>query len=364
MKKASDSVFELSKGDIKLKVKWRNILLFGLILILASACSSDNEADSSAESDGSSEGAADGENMQLDMSVTVSESSTWYMAAEKLAEDVEEETDGRIAIEVFPNEQLAGGDSGKTVELLSKGNIDLTFNSTIIYSILDDRFGVASAPFLFTDLDEVDQVFNGEGGESLKEILREIGVEPLGYGENGFRQVTNSVHEIKGPEDVEGLKIRIPGITMYTDLWRELGSDPSTMTFSEVFTALQQNTIDGQENPIDVIYSSKLDEVQDYITMWNYSYDPLVLGINKELFDSLSEEDREMFQRLGKEAAEYQVEIAREKEAEQIEELKERGMAFYYPTDEEIEAFRETVQPIYEEYESIWGEDLLEAFRP
>src|SRR5699024_8164572 len=266
--------------------------------------------------------------------------------------------------DVYPNEQLAGGDSGKTVELLSKGKIDLTFNSTIIYSILDERFGVASAPFLFKDLDEVDEVFNGEGGEELKEILRENGVETLGYGQNGFRQITNSVHEIKGPEDVEGLKIRIPGITMYTDLWKALGSDPTTMTFSEVFTALQQNTIDGQENPIDVIYSSKLDEVQDYITMWNYSYDPLALGINKELFDSMSEEDQEMFSELGQEASDYQVELAREEEEEQIEKLEDKGMEFYYPTDEELEEFKEAVQHIYDKYESIWGEDLLDSFTP
>lgn len=338
--------------------RFRNILLLVGVLFLISACSSNDDGDTS-ESTGDSN-----DEMKLEMSVTTNESSTWFIAAQKLADDIEDATDGRITIDVFSDEQLSGGDSGKTVELLSKGNIDLTFNSTIIYSALDDRFGVASAPFLFNDLDDADAVFNGEGGEMLKDVLREKGVEPLGYGENGFRQVTNSKHQIKGPEDVKGLKIRIPGITMYTDLFRELGSDPSTMTFSEVFTALQQGTIDGQENPIDVISSSKLNEVQDYITMWNYSYDPLVLGINKKLFDSLSEEDQELFETLGAEAAEYQVEIAREKEEEQIEELKETGMDFYYPTEEEIEDFRETVQPVYDKYESIWGEDLLEAFTP
>lgn len=350
-----------------------NVLFFGLVILFISACSSgDHNVDTAGGEDASDQRSettepvaeSEGEELQLDMSVTVNESSTWFIAAQKLADDIAAETDGRITIEVFPNEQLAGGDSGKTVELLSKGNIDLTFNSTIIYSILDERLGVPSAPFLFTGLDEVDEVFGGAGGEALEEILREIGVETLGYGENGFRQVTNSVHEIQNPDDVDGLKIRIPGITMYTDLWRELGADPSTMTFSEVFTALQQNTIDGQENPIDVIYSSKLEEVQDYITMWNYSYDPLVLGMNKGLFDSLSDGDKEMFQRLGKEAADYQVEIAREREAEQIEELEEKGMNFYYPTDDEIEQFRDVVQPIYEKYESIWGKDLLEAFQP
>ena len=320
--------------------------------LLLSACNSDGtEAD------------AEGKEYDLKMSVTVSDSSTWYEAAEKLKEDLAEESDGRINLELFANEQLSGGDSGKAVEGLSKGTIDLTFNSTIIYSILDDRFGVASAPFLFKNLDEVDAVFNGSGGEKLKEILAEKGVHALGYGQNGFRQLTNSEREVKSPEDLKGLKIRIPGITMYTDLYRELGTDPQTMTFSEVFTALQQGTIDGQENPIDVIYSSKLQEVQDYITMWNYSYDPLVLGMNKKLYDSMSEEDRELFDRLGKEAADYQVKLAREKESKQIEELKTAGMQFYEPTEAELAEFTEAVQPVYEKYTDIWGEDLLNAFK-
>ena len=150
---------------------------------------------------------------------------------------------------------------------------------------------------------------------------------------------------------------------MYTDLFRELGTDPQTMTFSEVFTALQQGTIDGQENPIDVISSSKLVEVQDYLTMWNYSYDPLVLGMNKELYESMSDADKELFDRLGKEAAEYQVEIAREKEATQLAELEADGMQVHTPTEDEISQFQEAVEPIYEKYTDIWGADLLQAFQ-
>lgn len=334
--------------------KKRNIFIV-MLLILSTVLAACGGSDSSS---------GEGKQHKLKMSVTVSESSTWYEAAKKLADDVAKETDGRITIEVYSNEQLSGGDSGKAVEGLAKGSIDLTFNSTIIYSILDPRFGVASAPFLFKNHNEVDKVFNGEGGEMIKEILAEKGVQALGYGENGFRQLTNSKREIKSPEDLKGLKIRIPGITMYTDLYRALGTDPATMTFSEVFTALQQGTIDGQENPIDVISSSKLEEVQTYLTLWNYSYDPLVLGMNKKLYDSLSEEDREMFDRLGKEAAAYQVKIAREKEATQLEDLKSKGMIAYTPTEAEIEAFKNASQTIYDKYKDIWGEDLLKAFTP
>jgi TRAP-type transport system periplasmic protein len=299
---------------------------------------------------------------KLKMSVTVGDSSTWYEAAEKLANDLKKETDGRITMEIYPNEQLSGGDSGKGVEMLVKGSTDLSFHSTIIYSILDERLGVASAPFLFKDLNEVDAAFGGDAGEAVKEILREKGVETLGFGQNGFRQLTNSKLEVKNPDDIKGLKIRIPGITMYTDLWKQLETNPTAMTFSEVFTSLQQGTIDGQENPIDVIHSAKLNEVQDYITMWNYSYDPLVLGINKKTFDSMSKEDQELLKKLGAEAAEYQIKLAREKETEQIEDLESKGMKFYYPTDDDLAKFKEKVQPVYDKYESVWGEDLLKKF--
>ncbi|MGB6407411.1 MAG: DctP family TRAP transporter solute-binding subunit [Planococcus donghaensis] len=335
--------------------KKMSMAVLGLSAALVLGACGSNEAESSEKSDG--------KEYDLKMSVTVSESSTWYEAAEKLKEDLAEESDGRINLELFGNEQLSGGDSGKAVESLAKGSIDLTFNSTIIYSILDERFGVASAPFLFTGVDEVDPVFAGEGGEMFKEILAEKGVQALGYGQNGFRQLTNSKREIKNPEDLKGLKIRIPGITMYTDLYRELGTDPQTMTFSEVFTALQQGTIDGQENPVDVISSSKLQEVQDYMTLWNYSYDPLVLGMNKKLYDSMSAEDQELFDRLGKEAAEYQVKIAREKEEKQIADLEAAGMQIYTPTADEIAQFKEAASPIYDKYTDIWGADLLDAFQ-
>ncbi|WP_110113073.1 DctP family TRAP transporter solute-binding subunit [Bacillus sp. CGMCC 1.16541] len=314
-------------------------------------------------SSSSSSGEAEGKKMNLKMSITVGNTSTWYEAAEKFAEEVKAETDGRITINLFPNEQLSGGDSGKGVELLVKGTTDFSYHSTIIYSILNERLGVVSAPFLFKDLNEVDAKLNGEAGEEIKKVLREIGVEPLGFGQNGFRQLTNSNVEVKAPEDLQGLKVRIPGIKMYTDLWKQFGADPTTMTFSEVFTSLQQGTIDGQENPIDVINSSKLNEVQDHITMWNYSYDPLILGMNKKKFDSLSKEDQAIIQKAADNANAYQIELAREKEEEQIAELKEAGMQFYYPTEEELTKFKEASQPIYDQYKDVWGADLLEAFQ-
>ncbi len=327
-------------------------LIFSFFLF---GCSSNKQQEESSE--------ALTKEYNLKMSITVSESSTWFKAAEQFANEVKDKTNGRIKISIYPNEQLSGGDSGKAIELLIKGSTDLTYNSTIIYSILDERFGVVSAPFLFKDLESVDKALAGEGGEAINSILREKGVEPLGFGQNGFRQATNNEHPIKSPDDIKGLKMRIPGIKMYVDLWKILGADPIKMTFSEVFTSLQQGTIDGQENPIDVIHSSKLNEVQKYITMWNYSYDPVILGMNKKLYDSLHPEDQKVIKEAAANANAYQIDLARQQETKQIEFLKENGLEFYYPTDKELEAFKETVQPIYEQYGSKWGKEFLEEFQ-
>lgn len=336
-------------------------LIVSVILSLLLAACGGGSSDGGDNDSGSTDKSA-GKDLDLKMSITISNTSTWYKAAEKFADEVKENTDGRINIQIYPNEQLTGGDSGKTVESLSKGTVDLTYNSTIIYSILNEKLGVLSAPFLFKDAADVDAKLAGEGGDAIKEIIRDFGVEPLGFGENGFRQVTNSVKEITAPDDFKGLKIRIPGIKMYTDLWTLYGANPATMTMSEVFTALQTGTVDGQENPIDVIYSSKLQEVQKYVTMWNYSYDPLILGMNKKLFDSLSDEDQEILKVAAENANQYQIDLARETEKEQIDDMEEAGVEFYYPTEEEIEAFKEKAQPIYDTYKEVWGEDLLNQF--
>lgn len=305
---------------------------------------------------------AEGKEYNLKMSLTVADSSTWFEAAEEFRDKIKEESNGRINIELYPNEQLTGGDQAKGVEALAKGSTDLSFHSTIIYSALDQKFSMPSAPFLFKNYEEVDAVMKAEGGEALAKIVESKGIKALGFGESGFRQLTNNGQLIKSPEDLKGLKIRIPGMTMYTDLFRELNADPLTMNFAEVFTSLQQGTIDAQENPVDIIYSSKLNEVQDYMTLWNYSYDPLVLGINKKLYDSMSDEDKELFDRLGKEAAERQVELSRQKTEEQIQLLKDSGMEVYEPTDAELNAFNEAVQGVYVKYAEVWGKELTDAF--
>ncbi len=330
----------------------RIIQLSLLMLVLVSFVACGNSGDS-------------GEKITLKMSVTGSEQSTWTAGAEKFAEIVKEKTNGEIEIKVYPNEQLSGGNQAKGIEMLTTGSTDISLHSNIIYSIMDEKFGVISLPWLLPSYDIVDEKLaeGSAGRKAIEEMLDEKGVVFLGFGENGFRQLTNNVKEVKTPEDLEGLKIRVPGMKMYISLFTALGADPQSMNFAEVFTALQQNTIDGQENPADIIDSSKLYEVQKYISIWNYSYDALILGMNKEKFNSLTEEQQKILKEAAKEALQYQIDLNREKEEGQFKKFEENGMTVTVVEEAEIEKFKEKVQSVYDEYEGIIGKELIDAFK-
>ena len=229
-----------------------------------------------------STGALADDSIDLKLSLTPSESSVWMVAVDYFKEQVEEKTDGRYTISVYPSEQLAGGDLIKGVEMLLTGSTDIALNSVMNTSSFDPRLTVTSMPWIFENgYDSVDEyVFNGEGADAIKDIFTELGAVPLAIGDNGFRQITNNVRPITTPEDLDGLKIRTPANSMYIDLFTLFGADPTSMNFSEVYTSLQNGTIDGQENPYDTIRSAQIQEVSKYLTEWNYSYDMFVFSLS------------------------------------------------------------------------------------
>lgn len=304
-----------------------------------------------------------GETYDWDMTITVGNTSTWHAGAEKFKEVLEEESDGRMTLNIFTNEQLSGGSPAAGVEQLMNGEKAFSYNSTIIYAGLNEKFGAINAPFLYEDYEQADAAIEASALEAYKKLGAEDGVEVLGFGESGFRQITNNVRPITQPSDLEGIKLRIPGITLFQDIYRDLGANPATMNFSEVFTALQQGTIDGQENPLDVTHSSGITDVQKYMTMWNYVYDPLVLGMNKDMFDALSPEDQEIVRKAAAEANEVQKQQNRDKEETQLKEMSET-MEVTELTEDQLKAFRDVVAPLYETYKPKWGAELADAVQP
>jgi tripartite ATP-independent transporter DctP family solute receptor len=301
--------------------------------------------------------------VRIRLSVTGADTSPISMGAKKWSELVKEKSGGKIDIQVFPNEQLSSGNQQKGIENLQMGIIQASMHSSIIWSVLDPKFSVPSLPWLIPNFEAVDKAFAGKAGEMIKEIARTKGIEPIAFMENGFRQVTNSVRPINTPEDMQHMKIRVPGMKLYMDLFSAIGADPTAMNIGEVFTSLQQKTIDGQENPVAVIHSRRFYEVQDYLTVWNYSYDPYIVGVNKKFWDGLQQEARDILLSTVKEAAAYQINLTRETESRQLEEIKASGTKVNYLTPEQIVLFQEKVQVIYETYEPQFGSEIIEAFR-
>jgi len=298
----------------------------------------------------------------LKFGIAVSENSTWYPGAQKFAELVKERTAGKYIVDIYPSDQLAAGNIVKGLEVLRMGAADIDMRSTIIYTIVDQRFTVPLMPWILPSYEDADKALGGLGGDKLFELVKENGIQPLAFGESGFRQITNNKHTITSPADLKNLKIRVPTIKMFIALFKSLGADPTSINFGELFAALQQGTVDGQENPPDVIASARLQEVQKFMTLWNASYDPIIMSASTNLWSRLSENEKKIFLDSAKEAMSFQKQLARKKNAELIDEFKAKGLKITTLTPEQISAFREAAQPVYKQYESIIGQDLLKAF--
>lgn len=297
------------------------------------------------------------------MSISSGETSTWMMGARKFAELVSEYSNGNITVTVFPSDALSGGNQSKGVEQLMTGATDLTFHSNAIYTVMDEKFGAISLPFLYSSPEEAFVALDGAGGEVYEKMLQEKGIKLLGFGENGMRQLTTNV-PINNINDLKGLKIRCPNVPLWMETFQALGANPLAMNFSEVFTSLQQGTIDGQENPLDAIVSSNLQEVQKYFCMWNYCYDIIIFGMNQKLWESLPADYQAIVAKAGKEAAAHQVQVNREKNAEHLEFVESYGVTATYPDEAAMAEFRAAVQPVIDKYTDLLGEETMAAFKP
>lgn len=313
--------------------------------------------------DGGEGGASGEETYQWDFTVTSGETSSWYAGAERFAEILDEQSDGRMQVNVYANEQLSGGDPATGVEQLMNGEKAFSYNSTIIYDGLDSRFSAINAPFLYDDHEQAEATIESGALEAYQELSRELGVEMLAFGESGFRQLTTTNTEVTSPEDLNNLVIRVPGSSLFLNIFEELGADPTTMNFAEVYTSLQTGTIDGQENPYDVIYSNGIEEVQGHLSVWNYVYDPLILGMNADLYDSLSEEDQQIIQEAANEANELQVQQNRDLEDEQLNEMGE-VLEVTELTDDQVQDFRDAMEPVHDAHMDSWTEELYETVQP
>ncbi|MDC7286246.1 TRAP transporter large permease subunit [Blautia schinkii] len=304
--------------------------------------------------------------MTWNFACSTTETSTWAKAGEKFGELMEQATGGKVKVHVYAADQLTNGNQSEGIQALMNGDpVQISMHSNLIYSAFDPRFNVVSLPFLFDSVEDADAKFDGAAGEKLKEILGEYGLHCMGIAENGFRQLTNSVHEVKSAEDMKNLKIRVAGSNLLMECYKRWGADATSMNWSETYTALQQNTVEGQENPLPAIDAASVQEVQPYCSLWNAIYDCLFFCVNEELYSSLTPEQQAVVDEAGQKAVEYERYINRSGDEEIMSRWEEKnGVAFTAKEDMDMDSFRQAVDGVedwyVQELESQGYEDAQE----
>lgn len=297
---------------------------------------------------------------RLKFAMSVGLNSPWTQAAQRFAKQVETESGGRIRVTVFPDGQLSNGNQIAEFELLKNGTVDFTFHSSIILSSIDPRFSVFSLPWIAPSNEALFNLMDGPGQDIWKG-LDKVGVVPLGgYSSTGFRQLTNNKVQVTKPADLKGLTLRIPGLKLYQAIFKELGVNPVSTSFGELYGALQQGLVDGQENPISLIYATKFHEIQKQMTIWNYSADSIGMLTNNRLWQDLSPKEKEIFTGAAREAATWHRKAQADADHNLLGEMRKR-LTVVELTPQQIAVFREAMQPVYREWETVIGSDLMKA---
>jgi len=299
------------------------------------------------------------------LSVVVGPKFPWGEGATKFADLVRERTKGRINIKVYTSSSLMAGKQTNEFLILKQGVADFAFASTINWSSTINELNLFNLPFFFPDYQTLDAVKEGSVGKKIAALLEEKGVLFLGWGENGFREITNSKRAIHTPADLDGLKIRVVGTPAFIDTMKALGANPVNMNWGEAQVAFQQGVVDGQENPVvGVLIPVQIWQFHKYITLWHYVIDPLMLTVNQEVFQSFTPEDRKIVRAAAGEATNWQVETVRKglipPDLSALDLLKSKGMEITTLTKKERQLFIDKTRGVYEEWKGKIGKDLVE----
>ena len=277
------------------------------------------------------------------------------------APKVAELTDGRDSIAVFPNSEL-----GQAPEMVNQAQSGINFGvfvSSAFFNSQVPAIGVANMPFVFSDREAAFSVFDGPFGETLKPLFEEKGLVVLGFMELGFRNITNSVRPIATPDDLKGLKIRLQNNPVHIATFNLLGASPTSIDASEMFSALSQGVVDGQENPYAVINSFRLyDAKQKYLTDTGHFFDVLVFAASKTVLDGMSPEDRAAVVEAGRLATLEQRNYAAADEAANLETVLSHGVEMIRLTPEQRDAFRAATAPVEAVVKERLGNDIVETF--
>ncbi|QOL82361.1 TRAP transporter substrate-binding protein [Pseudooceanicola spongiae] len=269
--------------------------------------------------------AAFAQDMTLKLGHPANEDNIWNKASEKFAEEVEALTEGRIAVEVFPNETL--GKEMDVINGMQLGTADMTITGESLQNWAP-MAALLAIPYGYTSLEDMDAVAGGELGDQIEQqIIEKVGIRPIAYFARGPRNLTSN-RPIKSVEDLKGLKMRVPNVPLFLNVWQALGASPTPMAFSEVFTSLQNGTIDAQENPLALIKSANFNEVQDYVNQTQHVRSWIYLTISEMAWGQMSEEDQQAVMEAASRTQKWEREQFLVEEAQLQTQLEELGMQF------------------------------------
>lgn len=298
---------------------------------------------------------------RIRISLILGESSEWYKGAARWKDLVEERTAGRYRVEVIPGARRSNTNQSTELQMVQRGQLEASLESTILLATTDPRWMVFSYPWLFPSHRAANAVCDGPLGQQMLGLLGERGLVGLAYGVNGFRQLTNNRRPIRRPEDLRGLKIRLPQ-GLPPCLYEHFGASVHHMNFGDLTLALRTGEMHAQENPLSVIYSTKLYEAQSHLTLWDYVYDPIVLCVNRRFWESLAEADRAVLRECAREAMDYERRLVEEADEVLAAKLAEKGMKIARLTAAERESFRRAASALRSRFEELVGKDLVGRF--
>jgi len=294
--------------------------------------------------------------IDIKLAHVVNEQDAFHLAATKFKELTEKYTNGEVKVTIFPNAVL--GDERTLLERMKMGIVDAGVITSGPFVNFVPKFGVVDMPFLFRDAEHAYKVLDGPIGDKLFADLEPQGWKGLAWAERGFRNLTNNKRPINKPEDVAGLKIRLMQNPIYVDSFKALGANAVPMAWTEALTALQQHTIDGQENPLNVIVSFKLYESQKYLAITRHAYAPAPIIMSMMTWKKLTPAQQTAVLKAAREAAQYERDYDNQNEAGWLKELADKGMVITRP---DLSAFLKAVKPVYDTYSDKFGKDLINA---
>jgi len=298
------------------------------------------------------------------LSTVVGTAFPWGKGGEIWANLVRERTNGKINIKLYPGVSLVAGDQTREFTAIRQGVIDLAIGSTINWSPQVKELNLFSLPFLMPDYAAIDALTQGEVGKDIFRILEKNGVVPLAWGENGYREVTNSKRPIRTPDDMKGLKFRVVGSPIYNEIFTALGANPTQMSWADAQPAFASGAVDGQENPLTIFTAAKLHTVgQKNVTLWGYVADPLIFVANKEVWESWTPAERKIVKDAAVEAGHQVIQMARKgliaPDLSTIAEIEKLGVNVVKPSAAERDVFVKATRKVYQKWSKNIGQDLV-----